>query len=142
MKPRLVSDVASRRSIGDLLNDLTDGTAQLVRDEVRLARAETVESLLALRRGAVLLGVGMAIALCATAAAIAGLIMVISAYVLDGRTWLAALIVAVVLGSIAWIFAWRGSASLAGAATASRETATSIRETAEWLRHPTRFDGR
>jgi hypothetical protein len=135
---RLEADIASRRSIGELLNDLTDGSAQLVRDEVRLARAETVESLLTLRNGAVLLGVGVAAALCGAAAAVAGLILVISAYLLDGRTWLAALIVSVVLGAIAWLLVTRGSRSLSGSGLAPHETATSIKETAEWLKHPAR----
>lgn len=138
MEAQLVSDIASRRSLGDLLNDLTDGGAQLVRDEVRLARAETVESLLALRRGAVLLGVGIAIALCAAAAGVASLIMVLSTYLVDGRTWLAALIVAAALGVMAFICAWLGSRSLTNSSLAPHETAMSIKETAEWLRHPTR----
>ncbi len=138
MGARLVSDIESHRSLGDLLNDLTDGSAQLVRDEVRLARTETVESLLTLRRGAVLLGIGIAVALCAAAAGMASLILVISEYLLDGRTWLAALIVAVVLAVIAGIFTWRGSRSFSGSSLAPRETATSIKETAAWLTHPTR----
>ena len=33
------------RSIGDLLRDLSAGTAQLIRQEIRLARTETTESL-------------------------------------------------------------------------------------------------
>ncbi len=138
MGARLVSDIASRRSLGELLNELTDSSAQLVRDEIRLARVETAESLLALRRGTVFLGVGIAIALCAAGAGVACLVMVLSAYVLDGRTWLAALIIAAVLAVIAMIFAWRGQRSLSSSNLAPRETATSIKETAEWLRHPTR----
>ena len=138
MGARVVGDIASRRSLGDLLNELTDGSAQLVRDEIRLAKADTVESLLALRRGAVLLGIGIAVALCAAAAGLAGLIMAISRYLLDSRTWLAAIIVAMILGVIAWLTVWRGSRSLSGSSLAPSETATSIKETAEWLRHPTR----
>jgi len=133
-----VRDIASRRSLGELLNELTDGGTQLVRDEIRLARAETVESLLTLRRGATLMGVGVAIAVCAVATAVAGVIMVLSEYLLDGRTWLAALLVAVVLGVTGWLCVRRGSRSLSGSALAPRETATSIKETAVWLKHPTR----
>ncbi|HEY5087362.1 MAG TPA: phage holin family protein [Gemmatimonadaceae bacterium] len=138
MGARVVGDIASRRSLGDLLSDLTDGSAQLVRDEIRLARAETVESLLTLRRGAVWLAFGIGLALCAAAAGLTCLILVISRYLLDGRTWLAALIVAVVLAVIGCLCAVRGSRSLSGSSLAPRETATSIKETAEWLRHPTR----
>lgn len=137
-----VRDVADRQSVGQLLGELTDGGAQLVRDEIRLARAETVESLLALRRGTTQVAVGVAIALCGGAAAVAGLIMVISTYLLDGRTWLAAFIVSVIFGGIGWVFVWRGGRSLSASSLAPRETATSIKETAAWLKHPTRSVGK
>jgi len=133
-----VRELASHKSLGELLNELTDNSTQLVRDEIRLARVETVESLLNLRRGATWMGVGAGLGVCATAAGLACLVMVLSLYVLDGRTWLAALIVAVVFGVMGWICVWRGSKSLAGSNLAPRETATSIKETAVWLKHPTR----
>jgi hypothetical protein len=138
MRPQLVRDIAPRRSVGELLNELTDGGAQLVRDEIRLARAETVESLVTLRRGAIWLGVGAGVGLCAAGAAVAALIMVLSQYLLDGRTWLGAVVVTALLGVIAALCAWRGRSSLSGSSLAPRETATSIKETAAWLKHPTR----
>jgi uncharacterized membrane protein YqjE len=138
MRPQLVRDTAPHRSVGELLNELTDGGTQLVRDEIRLARAETVESLLTLRRGVVWLGIGAAVALFATGAAVAALVMLLSRYLLDGRTWLAALVVTVVLGAIALLCAWRGRSALSAASLAPRETATSLKETAAWLKHPTR----
>ena len=91
-----------------------------------------------MKRGAVWLGIGIAVALCAAAAGVAGLIIVLSEYAFDGRTWLAALIVALVLGVIAWMCVWRGGHALSGSSLAPHETATSIKETAAWLRHPTR----
>lgn len=138
MDARLVGEIGSRKSLGDLLNDLTDGGAQLVREEVRLARAETIESLLTLRRGAVLLATGLAIAICSAAAAVASLIMVISRYLLDDRTWLAALLAAVVLGVAGWICVWKGRRSLSASRLSPHETAMSIKETTEWLKHPAR----
>jgi len=137
-----VRDIASRRSLGELLGELTDGSAELVRDEIRLARAETVESLLTLRRGVILLGIGIAFALCAAAAGLACIIMVISQYLLSDRTWLAALIVAVVLGVIGWLCMWRSGRSFSASKLAPHETATSIKETGVWLKHPTRSAAR
>ncbi|MEO7218473.1 MAG: phage holin family protein [Gemmatimonadaceae bacterium] len=124
------------RSLGALLNDLTNSSTQLVRDEIRLAKTETAESLVALRRGAVLMGVGIGIALFACGAAVASLIMVLSAYVVGGLTWLAALIVAIVLGVIAALCVWRGRAAIPEPGLALRETTTSIEDTASWLKHP------
>lgn len=126
------------RSLGALLNDLTDSSTQLVRDEIRLAKTETAESLVALRRGALLMGVGIGVGLFAGGAAVACLIMVLSAYVVGGRMWLAALIVAVVLGVIGVLCIWRGRAALPEPGLALRETTTSIEETASWLKHPVR----
>lgn len=85
-----------------------------------------------------MLGIGIAVSLCAAAAGMASLIMVISEYLLDGRTWMAALIVAVVFALAGGIFTWRGSRSFSGSSLAPRETAKSIKETAAWLTHPTR----
>jgi uncharacterized membrane protein YqjE len=138
MATPLVRDIGSQRSLGELLNELTDGGTQLVRDEIRLARAETVESLLTLRRGAVMLGIGIILALLAAAAGVASLIMVISQYLMDDRTWLAALLVAVILGVLGLACARQSGRSFAGSKLAPRETATSIKETAVWLKHPTR----
>jgi hypothetical protein len=125
-----------QRSIGALLNDLTDSSTQLVRDEIRLARTETAESLVAIKRGAVLMGIGAAVGLFAAGAGVACLIMVLSTYVLGGLTWLAALIVAVVLGLIGAVCVWRGRAAIPEPGDALRETTTSIEDTASWLKHP------
>ncbi|MDQ2891107.1 MAG: phage holin family protein [Gemmatimonadota bacterium] len=129
-------------SFGELLGELTDASAQLVRDEVRLVRAETVESLAALKHGVVVLGVAIVLGLGALGTALACAVMVLAEYVLDGRTWLAALLVAVVFGIVAFICAWRGASSLSGAKLAPRETAESIKETAKWLKHPTKSAAR
>lgn len=126
------------RSLGELLRDLSDGTAQLVRQEIRLARTETVEALLGLKHGTVLIGAGIAFALCAGGATVAFLVLVLSRYLLGGRTWLGALIVAVVLDIVAWICVRRGATALSATHLAPHETATSIKETASWLKHPTK----
>lgn len=136
------ADIAASRSVGELIGDLTDGSAQLVREEIRLARAETTESLMALKSGAVVLGTGLVLGIVALGAGVSALIMAMAEYLLGGRTWLAALIVAGVLGIVALILAVRGTGKLAAANLAPRETATSLKETATWLRHPTRSDGR
>ena len=142
MAARSVHNFASHKSVSELLSDLTDNGTQLVRDEIRLARVETVESLLKFRNGATWLGIGFGLGMCAAAAGLACLIMVLSLYVLGGRTWLAALLVAVLFGVIGWICVWRGGNSLKGAGLGRHETGPTIKETAEWLKHPTRSAAR
>ncbi len=127
----------SDRSITELLRDLSDGTAQLVRQEIRLARTETVESVVELKHGSVWIGGGVGLALAASGALIAFLISAL-AQALGGRTWLGALVVAIVLGIAAWFCLKHGISALSAARLAPHETATSIKETAEWLKHPTR----
>ncbi len=127
----------SDRSLAELLHDLSDGTAQLVRQEIHLARTETLESVLGLKRGSVWVGSGLGLTLSASGALVAFLILAL-AQALDGRTWLAALIVAVVLGIIGITCLKHGMNALSATRLAPHDTATSIKETAEWLKHPTR----
>ena len=138
MAVTLAPNDAGHRSLGELIGDISDGSAQLVRDEIRLARAEGVESLLSLRRGATVLGAALVLGFFAGGAAIACVVLVLSQYVLDGRTWLAALVVALVLGVAAWIATQRGLSALSAKKLAPSETAKSLKETATWLKHPTK----
>lgn len=126
------------RSVGELLVDLSDGTAELVRKELQLARSEAVESVMSLRRGGVMMGIAAALGLCAGGATVAFLILVLSRYVLGGLTWLASLIVAVVLGIVAFVCLRRAQAAFTAAKRPPHEAASSFKETVEWLKHPSR----
>ena len=125
-------------SIGELLRELSDGTVQLVRQEIKLARTETMESVAGLKHAATWFGIAAALGLCALGTTIAFLVLVLARYALDGRTWLAALIVAVVLGVVALLALRRGASAVAATHVAPRETAASIKETTAWLKHPAR----
>lgn len=128
------------RSLGDLLRDLSDGTAQLVRQELRLARIETAESLHRLGGGAAKLAAGLVVAIGAMGAAVACIILALSRYALGGLTWLSALIVAVVLAVVAALLARAGAHALSLSSLVPDETTSSLKETAEWLKHPTTSD--
>jgi len=128
----------SDKSLSELLGDLSDGTAQLIRKEILLARTETAESIHALRGGATRIAMALVLSVCAIGALTAGATLVLSQYVLDGRTWLAAIIVAVVLGVVAGLCAKAGTRALAPSTLLPHDTTTSIQETAAWLKHPTK----
>jgi len=83
------------------------------------------------------MALAMMFGICAMGAAVAGVTLLVSQYVLEGRTWLAALIVALVLGAGAMLFARRGQHMLSPAMLLPNDTTTSIKETASWLKHPT-----
>lgn len=137
MASPVTHDAPPDRSISELLHDLSNGTAQLIRQEINLARTETVESVLGLKHGSVWVGSGLGLALAGSGALVAFLILGL-AYILDGRTWLAALVVAVVLVIAGMLCLKHGMSELSATQLIPHETATSIKETAEWLKHPTK----
>jgi uncharacterized membrane protein YqjE len=119
-----------RRSVGALLRDLAEGGVGLVRNEVRLARIETVEALNGIGRGSALVAVAAVLALLGGLAFLAGLILLVGDQWLPrDMYWLAALIVAVITGALAGWFAKNGLSLLTPAELTPRETVTSLRET-------------
>lgn len=123
-----------RRSVGALLRDLAEGGVGLVRDEIRLARIETVEALNGIGRGAALVATASVMALLGGLALLAGLILLIGDQWLPRDLyWLGALIVVVITGVLAGWFAKRGLSLLAPAELAPDETVTTLRETKDEL---------
>ena len=123
-----------RRSVGALLRDLAEGGVALVRNEVRLARIETVEALNAIGRGSAIVATGAVLALLGGLALLTGLILLIGDQWLPRDLyWLGALIVVLITGAIAGWFAKRGLALLAPSQLAPEETVTTLRETKDEL---------
>jgi hypothetical protein len=119
-----------RRSVGALLRDLAQGGVDLVRNEIVLARVETVVALNGIARGSALVATATVLALLGGLALLAGLILLIGDQWLPRDLyWLGALIVAVVTGAFAAWFARRGSALLSPAQLKPDETVASLRET-------------
>ena len=99
------SPALSDESLAALIQRAADQTSQLVRDELRLARAELTEKGKHAGTGVGLLGGGGVVALYGVAALVAAAILGL-AEAIPG--WLAALIVAVVLFAAAGILALLG----------------------------------
>ena len=119
-----------RRSVGALLRDLAEGGVGLVRNEVRLARVETLEALNGIGRGSALVAVSAVLVLLGGLAFLTGLILLVGDQWLPRDLyWVAALLVVVITGALAGWFAKQGLAMLSPAALAPRETVTTIRET-------------
>jgi len=119
-----------RRSVGALLRDLAEGGVGLVRNEVRLARIETVDALNGIGRGSALVAVAAVLALLGGLTFLAGLILLVGDQWLPRDLyWVAALLVVVITGALAGWFAKHGLAMLSPAELAPRETVTTLRET-------------
>ena len=125
-----------RRTMGLLLRDLAEGSATLVRQEVKLARLEVTAMLKAVGVGTAEIAVGGVLALLGLLAFLTGLILLPGDQWLRDRYWLAALIVTVIAGAVAAVFARRGMTLLSAKQLVPDETIATLKEDKEWLRHP------
>jgi uncharacterized membrane protein YqjE len=107
--PRTVTQVRteelSERSVGDLVQQLSQQTATLVRQEMRLAQVELQEKGKRAGIGAGMFGGAGLVALYGVGAVIAAVIMLVATAI---EPWVSALIVGVVLLAIAGIVALLG----------------------------------
>jgi uncharacterized membrane protein YqjE len=101
----LEGDDLSERSVGELLQRASQQTAELVRQEIRLAQVELQEKGQRVVIGAGLLGGAALVALYGLGALVAAVIMLIGT---ELEPWLAALIVALVFLGTAAILALVG----------------------------------
>ena len=124
-----------RRGLGALLRDLAEGSAELVRGEVRLARLELGAVVGAAGRGTAFVATGGVLLLLGALAAITGLVLLIGDQWLPRDLyWLAALLVALITGGVAAWLAMRGRAALSPSALAPHETVSTLKEDKEWLK--------
>jgi hypothetical protein len=126
----------NERSLGELFAELSRETSTLVRSEVALAKNELTEKAAKVGRDASMIAVGGALAH-------AGLLVLIAAVVLllvqAGLTsWLAAVIVGIVVAGVGYAIAQKGITALKHDDLTPRQTMDSMKETAQWAKHPTR----
>ena len=124
------------RSLGELFSDLSQQTAALIRQEMRLAKAELSDKLTDIGKHAAMIGAAVAFGLAAVlavAAAIALLLVEIGV-----EPWGAALITAAAMGLVAYTLAQSGITALRKKSIAPVETIHSLKETTQWLKNGTR----
>ncbi len=120
------------QSFGDLLNQLSEQIATLVRQELYLARAEMEQKARRAGRGLGLIGVGGVVALAAVGAFTATLIMLLDQW-MDG--WLAGLIVTIAFALIAALLGIRGKENVSEATPPIPEqTIESVKEDVQWAK--------
>jgi hypothetical protein len=122
-------------SIGSLVRDLADGSAELIRGEAKVARLEIAEVVSGIATGTGLVAVGGVLALLGGLSLLAGLVLLIGDQWLPGDLyWVAALLVLLVSGGIAFVFFKRGMSMLSPASLAPDQTVETLREDKEWLK--------
>jgi ABC-type transporter Mla maintaining outer membrane lipid asymmetry permease subunit MlaE len=124
------------RSLGELFSDLSQQTADLIRQEMRLAKAELSEKAADVGRQALKIGAAVAFGLAAVIAIAAAVTLALIDAGLE--PWLSALIAAAAMGGIAFVLAQSGISALRKKTIAPVETIHSLKETTQWLNTPTR----
>ena len=129
------ADELHDRPIGELLKQLADETATLVRRELDLAKAEMRE-----KAGKAGPGFGMWGAAGVTALLALGSLTAFLILALDGAmpNWLAALIVGLVYAAVAGVLYLRGKRRVEEAGSPIPEkTIETVKEDVQWAKHPT-----
>ena len=123
------------RSLVALVRDIADGSASLVRGEARIARIEIGEVVKGIATGTGFIAVGGVLALLGGLSLLAGVILLIGDQWLPRDLyWVAALLVVIVSGGIALLFARRGLSLLSPSALAPDKTVETLKEDKEWLK--------
>ena len=135
--PGLGEDLRDR-SLPDLLKQLSEQTTRLVHQELDLAKAELQQKGKEAGAGAGMFGGAGALGLAALGALTACFILALNAIM---PAWLAALLVAVVYGIIAFVLVKQGQARLKRATPpVPEQTIETVKEDVEWAKTQMRSD--
>ena len=122
--------ITGNRSIPEIIHDVLSNIQDIVRAEVRLAKAEVGEELRAARSGALLVGAG---AVAAIFSALFLLLTCVYALALAMPLWAAALIVALAVGAAAAVILGLGLKRFK-TIEAAPKTSASLKENVRWAK--------
>lgn len=126
---------ASGTGIAGLLQDIVSNIQEIVRSEVRLAKAEVREDVSTMGKAAGMLVAGAVLGVYAL-----GILLLCAVYALRGPLpdWAAALIVGAVVTVAAVVMAMVGLNRIKGVNPMPEQTIDSIKEDVQWVRHQAR----
>ena len=127
----------SDASLGELLKRLTSDTADLVRHEAALAKAELRETGSALAADGAKVGAAVGLAL-AGALSLTAFLVIALGNLLDGAYWLSALIVGVVMLGVCAFLAKNAVNDVKRRGLAPRQTIATLREDKAWAKQEAR----
>jgi uncharacterized membrane protein YqjE len=123
------------RSLGELLRDLAHGGADLLRHEVKLARLELTDVATNVGRGAGFVALGGVLLLLGCLSLAAGVVLLAGdQWLPNDQYWVAALVIMVITGGLAYWLMQRGRAQLSPARLMPEQTVQTLREDKEWLK--------
>jgi uncharacterized membrane protein YqjE len=133
-RPESYTSLRQRESIGDLLGNLAVQTTNLVRDEFALVGREFYEKGKILKPALIVLAIGAFLAMLASIALCAALVLVISQFI---NTWLSAAIIGGILGVVALMLLSFSVSRLKRTSLRPEQTLRSLEENKEWLKEIT-----
>jgi len=119
------------RPLGELFSDLANETSTLVRNEVALAKVELTEKATTIGKNVGSLVVGGVFANAALLAICAAAILLLD---MAMPAWLAALIVGLIVGCVAWLMISKAVSALRRTELKPQETVESLKEDAQWIK--------
>ena len=126
---------ADNRGLGTLVRELADGSAELIRGEAKIARTEVGDMVKGIAMGTGFVAIGGVLALLGGLSLLAGVILLIGDQWLPRDLyWVAAALVLLVSGGIAFVFFRRGMSMLTPASLAPDQTVETLKEDKEWLK--------
>ena len=138
MAQPMAGERSEDKSLKELVKDLAQETTALFRQEIDLAKAELTQKGKQAGMGAGMFGGAGALGLAALGALTACFILALNAVM---PAWLAALIVAVVYGIIAFVLVKQGQARLKQATPpVPEQTIETVKEDVEWAKTQMRSD--
>ena len=123
-----------RESFGELLSELANTSAALVRDEIQLAKQEMSDKVIVLRSGTMILAAGSLLGVIAILALTASAIIGLGHYVGTGYS---ALIIGGTLAIVGGITASAGLGQIKRISFAPRQTIETLEEDKQWLKELT-----
>ena len=119
------------RSLGELFAELSKETSALVRHEVELARTEMTQKATSVGKDVGSLAVGGAVLYAGLLAIIAAVVLLLSVWI---PSWLAALIVGLIIAGVGYMLVQRGLGALKQQDLAPRQTIDTLKEDTEWAK--------
>ena len=119
------------RSLGELFSELATESSLLIRQEIALAKVELTQKATRVGRDVGYLVLGGAIAYAALLALLAAFILLLT-YVMPA--WVAALVVAVLVGIVGAILVLKALGDLKKTDVAPRQTVETLKEDAQWAK--------
>jgi len=134
--------VKEERSLGDLFSELAAETSTLVRQEVSLAQTELTAKATSVGKNVGFLVAGGAVGytallviLAAVVIGLTQLISYLSGWQLITSAWIAAAVVGLIVGIVAYVLVTSALAKLKDMELTPRQTVETLKEDAEWLKN-------